>query len=88
MLALCYHKTIEKNHRAFGNLPPLPYLWSLGIYISCTFLIKKKKVYVLLNTTATKPKCEPILKCNYSISRGKPLQRFPALQVTFKAQPS
>lgn len=44
MLALCYHKTIEKNHRAFGNLPPLPYLWSLGIYISCTFLLKKKSV--------------------------------------------
>lgn len=44
-------------------------------------------MYVLLNTTTTKPKCEPILKCNYSISRGKPLQRFPALQVTFKAQP-
>lgn len=49
-------------------------------------LIKKKKCTVLLNTTATKPECEPIPKCNYSISRGKPLQRFPALQVTFKAR--
>lgn len=38
ILALC-SKAIEKNHRTFGNLPPLPHLSSLGFYISCTFPI-------------------------------------------------
>lgn len=80
-LALCYHKTIEKitEHLAIYLSYSIFEVWIFIFYALF-------KWAVLLNTNTKKPKCESMLKCNYSISSSKPLQVFTDLQVLPKAQ--